>query len=123
MTLLTKILAAAVVVLALAALALGSYGWFEHSRNATLESKLSDEQAKSASLALSLARSQAAFDAYVTASKKTQERASTNQKKVNDALNANPDWRDEPVPDDVFDSLYGNRPGTAARPASGVAAR
>lgn len=123
MTLLTKILAAAVVVLALTALALGGYGWYERTRAATLDQKLSDEQAKSASLAQSLAASQAAFDAYVTASRATQQRADHNQKAVNDALNAHPDWRDEPVPDDVFDSLFGNRPGTEARPASGVAAR
>jgi hypothetical protein len=123
MTLLTKILSAVVVVLALIALALGGYGWFEYSRNAELAQQLSDEQDKNAALALSLAASQGAFDAYIKATKATQVRASTNQTKVNDALKANPAWRDEPVPDAVFDSLFGNRPGTATRPASGVPAR
>ncbi|MCG1046579.1 hypothetical protein [Mycetohabitans sp. B6] len=86
-------------------------------------SSLAHERQKTAALARSLAVSQAAFYVYVSASKRTQARAATNRKAINNALNANPDWRDMPIPDSVFNSLYANRPRILSRPASGVTVR
>jgi len=125
MTLTTKILAAALSGLLLIAVALGGYAWYEHVHMTTLDQQLSDEKANSANLALSLASSQAALDAYTKATQAAQQRAATNQSKVDHALKANPDWTSTAVPDDVWDSLYGNRPGSAAgasavQPASDV---
>jgi uncharacterized protein HemX len=106
------------VIAALAALlvflGLGFALYIEHNRAEAATEKVE-------SLTASLVASQSALTAYTEATKQTLARAATNQKKVSNALAANPVARDTPVPDDVFDSLYGNRPRAAvAKPASGV---
>jgi len=85
--------------------------YIEHQRAEALEDKVQ-------TLTAAAAASQAALDAYTNASKQTQARASTNQQKVTSALKANPDWTSTRVPDDVWDSLYGNRPAVAAASAA-----
>jgi hypothetical protein len=111
-TLIDRIIAALALLLVLAGLGFAVY--VEHERADTAESKVS-------ALSASLAASQAAFDAYKTAQTLTQARAATNQKKVDNALQAHPDWTSTVVPADVFDSLYGNRPRAASsQPASAV---
>jgi hypothetical protein len=90
---------------------LGFAVYIEHERADKAEDKVE-------SLSASLAASQAALDAFKTAQAATQARAATNQKKVDNALAANPDWTRTPVPDDVFDSLFGNRPNAAAASAA-----
>lgn len=117
MTLMTKILAAAVAVFALLALGLGGYGWYEHAHNAALTTDLHTEQANNAALTQNLAASQASLSAYTAANRVTQDRASTNQKAVTHAIQAHPDWGSQPVPDDVYASLYGNRPGSQTKSA------
>lgn len=84
-----------------------------------IEHERADEATeKVASLSASLAASQEALDAFKTAQAETQKRAATNQKKVDNALAANPDWSSTPVPDDVFNSLYDNRPHAASAVAA-----
>lgn len=110
MPVLDRILIALVVVLTLVGLVGAVY--IEHERADAAEDKV-------AGLTASLAASQAALDAYAKASAVTQQRAATNQKKVTSALQANPDWTSTRVPDDVWSSLYGNRPA-ASSPAASV---
>jgi type II secretory pathway pseudopilin PulG len=90
---------------------LGAAVYIEHER-----ADKATEQVEA--LTASLAASQAALDAYSKAQAVTQKRAVTNQKKVDNALASNPDWTSTRVPDDVWSSLFDNRPGAA----SGVAA-
>ena len=93
---------------------LGAAVYIEHERADTAEAQV-------ATLSASLAASQASLDAYTASVQKAVKTASTNQTKVTNALKANPDWADTAVPDDVWDSLYGNRPSAASRqPASEV---
>jgi hypothetical protein len=106
-----RIIAVLVGLLILGGLAGAVY--IEHERADAAEAQVAD-------LSASLAASQASLDAYVAATKVTQARATTNQTKVTNALAANPSWRDTAVPDDVYDSLYGNRP-TRAKPSAASA--
>lgn len=109
---LERVIAALLAILVMVGLGFAVY--VEHERADAAEDKV-------AGLSASLAASQAALDAYATAAKATAQRAATNQKKVSSALQANPDWTRTSVPDDVFNSLYGNRPGAAASsPAASV---
>ncbi|WP_250865856.1 hypothetical protein, partial [Caballeronia sp. INSB1] len=86
----------------------------EHERADTAEAQV-------ATLSASLAASQASLDAYSRSMQSAAKTATTNQTKVTNALKANPDWTSTAVPDDVWDSLYGNRPAAASRqPASAV---
>jgi hypothetical protein len=95
-------------------LGLGGAVYIEHERAEKLEDKVQTLTAEAAA-------SQAALDAYTKASAVTQKRAATNQTKVSNALASNPDWTSTRVPDDVWDSLYGNRPHAATgNAASGV---
>lgn len=112
MTILDKVLAYLLALAVVVGLAGAVY--IEHERADAAADQV-------AALSASLAASQASLDAYVAASKVTQARAATNQTKVSNALAANPSWRDTAVPDDVFNSLYGNRPNAASgQPASAV---
>lgn len=85
--------------------------YIEHERADKAEEQV-------ASLSASLAASQAALGAYQASMQTATKTAATNQKKVDNALAANPDWTRTVVPDDVFDSLYGNRPHAASAVAA-----
>jgi len=113
-SILARVLAVLLALALLVGAGLGVVAYTEHQR----AEKLTEQNT---ALQQSLASTQAAFDAYATATKQATQRAVTNQKKVSDALASHPDWRDEPVPDDVFDSLFGNRPrASTEQPASAV---
>lgn len=86
---------------------LGFAAYAEHQRANAAQQQV-------ASLTASLAANKAAIDAYTHAAQQTVARASTNQTKVSNALQANPDWSSTAVPDAVWDSLYGNRPAASA---------
>ncbi|WP_321932631.1 hypothetical protein [Burkholderia cenocepacia] len=83
----------------------------EHSRAQAAEAKVEG-------LTTALAASQAALDAYATSARAAATRASTNQTRVANALQTHPDWTRTAVPNDVWDSLYGNRPGAASGSAA-----
>ncbi|PRF49340.1 hypothetical protein C6Q04_07725 [Burkholderia multivorans] len=90
---------------------LGFTAYTEHKRAQEAAGKVEG-------LTTALAATQAALDAYAASAKQATARASTNQTRVTHALQTHPDWTSTSVPDDVWDSLYGNRP----RSASGVSA-
>ncbi|WP_143136137.1 hypothetical protein [Burkholderia ubonensis] len=86
---------------------LGFAAYAEHSRAQEAEAKVEG-------LTTALAASQAALDVYATSARAAATRASTNQTRVTNALQTHPDWTRTSVPDDVWDSLYGNRPAASA---------
>jgi hypothetical protein len=111
-TILDKVLAYLLALAVLVGLAGAVY--IEHDRADAAEAQV-------ATLSASLAASQASLDAYSKSMQSAAKTASTNQTKVTHALQANPDWTSTAVPDDVWDSLYGNRTGKASgQPASAV---
>ncbi|MEX3785577.1 hypothetical protein [Paraburkholderia sp. BR14374] len=117
MTLIDRILLALAGLLVLCGL--GAAIYIEHERANAAEQQV-------LTLTASLAASQAALDAYTASAQKAAKTAATNQTKVNNALQAHPDWTSTSVPDDVWDSLYGNRPskasGVVAAPVRGASA-
>ncbi|HDR9131378.1 hypothetical protein [Burkholderia vietnamiensis] len=86
---------------------LGFTAYTEHQR-------ANSEADKVSTLTAALAASQAALEAYTASMSKATTRASTNQRNVSNALSSHPEWTSTPVPDDVFASLYGNRPHAAS---------
>jgi len=84
-------------------------------RNQSLSRSLKAEQAKVQVLEHSLVATRNSLNVYMARAKATATRAAKNQKELTRALEANPDWRDTPVPDAVYNGLYGNRtPATAS---------
>ncbi len=92
------------LVLALCALAGVQYGLLS-----TANARLAKEQAKTKNLEASVR----GYKARAAASDRAAARAATRQKELDHAVQANPDWAAAPVPDAVWDSLYG--PDEAAR--------
>jgi len=108
MTIVTKALAGLLLMASL----LGGFLW---QRNRTLSRSLKAEQAKVQVLEHSLTATRNSLNVYMTRAKATAARAAQNQKELTRALEANPDWRDTPVPDAVYSGLYGHRaPATAS---------
>jgi len=103
MSIITKALSG----LLLLVLALG--GILVH-RNQALSRNLKAEQAKVQILEHSLVATRNSLNVYMARAKETAARAAKNQKELTRALQAHPDWRDNPVPDAVFDSVYHDRP-------------
>jgi len=112
MSLITKALAGLLLVS-------GLFGTFLYHRNQSLRQSLKAEQARVLKLEHTLIATEKSLATYVARAKATAERRDKNQKEVTHALESHPDWRDLPVPDAVYDSLYGNRtavtPGKPAR--------
>jgi len=108
MSIITKVLSGSLLVMVL----LGGFLW---QRNRALSQNLKAEQVKVQVLEHSLVATRNSLNVYMARAKETATRAAKNQKELTRALEANLDWRDTPVPDDVYDGLYGNRtPATAS---------
>jgi|GEM_PF-2793197 len=115
MSRLTQILAGTVFVLfAVSAVLLG--------RVKSLDRQLTTEQAKVVVLDHTLVATRHSLNVYMARARATAALADTKKKELTRALESHPDWRDTPVPDAVFDSLYKDRgaKGTAARDAAGA---
>jgi len=111
MSLGTRILAALLLVFI-------SVAAVQTHRNRALSRDLAEAQAEVTVLEHSLTATRNSLNVYMTRAKATAERADQNQKELTRALQANPDWRDGPVPDAVFDGLYRGRPPATARSAT-----
>lgn len=113
------------ILLALVALALaaGGFGYVEHVRAAaaTVKATQATEHAKAAEKALTEANRQATLLRDTSLARQQQinalrAQAAVQQKALDAALQANPDWARAPVPDSVWDSL-----GAPAEAATGQA--
>jgi len=97
----------------------GLFGAFLYQWNQSLRQSLKAEQARVLKLEHTLLATEKSLATYVARAKATAERRDKNQKEVTHALESHQAWRDMPVPDAVYDSLYGNRapatPGSATR--------
>lgn len=119
--------------LALLAALLGLWGWGEHQRagRAAEQVKVQRDRADGLSAALDKATQQAAVQREVSLARaqeltRLRKQADATQKALNEALKANRDWADAPVPSSVLDALTGpdasparsgldpKRPGAAA---------
>jgi len=111
MSIVTKALSA---LLTLAVLA----GGVLYQRNQSLARSLQAERTKVAVLDHTLTATRSSLNVYMARAKASAARADKHQKEVSRALESNQDWRDAPVPDAVFDSLYPDRSTADAAPGN-----
>lgn len=117
------------VLLALVALALaaGGFGYVEHTRaaTATVKAAQATEHAQIAEKALTEANRQTALLRETSLARLQQlnalrAQAVVQQKALDAALQANPDWAGTPIPASVLDALTGSGDAAAGQAGPGV---
>jgi len=107
------------VLAALLAAALAATGVLWHLYRAQ-GARLAAAQTQVQMLDNTLAATRRSLNVYMERTRATAARLAQRQKELTHALENHQDWRDAPVPDAVFDSLYPDHraAGAAARPAA-----